>query len=136
MRQEMHLFCLIRLLDVSACARNQSLDLTLVFEYIDQDLTTFMNCAEHGLSREKIKVTPVDECIPLVFKHNTIFLFLLFTITIIVHYFNIFPIAFRRKTLAFRCDNFFAPSHGGLRPFEYAAARRATISSAPVNPVI
>lgn len=86
MRQEMHLFCLIRLLDVSACARNQSLDLTLVFEYIDQDLTTFMNCAEHGLSREKIKVTPVNECIPLVFKHNTIFLFLLFTITILIFF--------------------------------------------------
>lgn len=56
----MHFF-IIRLLDVSACARNQTLDLTLVFEYIDQDLTSFMNCAEHGLSREKIKVKLVGE---------------------------------------------------------------------------
>ncbi|XP_031427350.2 cyclin-dependent kinase 6 [Clupea harengus] len=46
---------IVKLLDVSACVRNQSLDLTLVFEYIDQDLTTYMNCAENGLSREKIK---------------------------------------------------------------------------------
>ncbi|XP_030649798.1 cyclin-dependent kinase 6 [Chanos chanos] len=47
---------IVKLLNVSAGVRNRSLDLTLVFEYIDQDLSTFLSMApENGLSREKIK---------------------------------------------------------------------------------
>ncbi|KAJ8344854.1 hypothetical protein SKAU_G00290470 [Synaphobranchus kaupii] len=46
----------VKLLNVSAVLRNRTLDLTLVFEYIDQDLTTFLASAPaSGLSLEKIK---------------------------------------------------------------------------------
>uniref|UniRef100_A0A4W4FT71 cyclin-dependent kinase n=1 Tax=Electrophorus electricus TaxID=8005 RepID=A0A4W4FT71_ELEEL len=46
----------VKLLDVSAAVRKQSLDLTLVFEYIDQDLASFLSTAsEDGLARDKIK---------------------------------------------------------------------------------
>ncbi|XP_063078948.1 cyclin-dependent kinase 4 [Engraulis encrasicolus] len=44
---------IVKLLDVSACILNQSLDLTLVFEYIDQDLKSF--CEGKILSVDKIK---------------------------------------------------------------------------------
>lgn len=48
---------LFRLLNVSAGWQNQKFDLTLVFEYIDQDLTTFLSRASaKGLARDKIKV--------------------------------------------------------------------------------
>ncbi|XP_076851831.1 cyclin-dependent kinase 6 [Brachyhypopomus gauderio] len=47
---------IVKLLDVSAAVRKQSLDLTLVFEYIDQDLSSFLSAApKNGLSRDKIK---------------------------------------------------------------------------------
>ncbi|XP_064170348.1 cyclin-dependent kinase 4 isoform X2 [Anguilla rostrata] len=47
---------IVKLLNVSAGLRNRTLDLTLVFEYIDQDLTTFLASAPpSGLSLEKIK---------------------------------------------------------------------------------
>ncbi|XP_036408774.1 cyclin-dependent kinase 6 [Megalops cyprinoides] len=47
---------IVKLLNVSAILRNRTLDLTLVFEYIDQDLSTFLASAPStGLSREKIK---------------------------------------------------------------------------------
>ncbi|KAL0992725.1 hypothetical protein UPYG_G00097510 [Umbra pygmaea] len=47
---------IVRLFGVSAGLRNWSLDLTLVFEYIDQDLSTFLSTAPStGLSLEKIK---------------------------------------------------------------------------------
>ncbi|XP_041942366.1 cyclin-dependent kinase 6 [Alosa sapidissima] len=46
---------IVKLFDVSACVRNQSLDLTLVFEYIDQDLTSYISCTKNELSRENIK---------------------------------------------------------------------------------
>ncbi len=42
---------------MSAGWQNEKFDLTLVFEYIDQDLTTFLSKAsEKGLARDKIKV--------------------------------------------------------------------------------
>lgn len=48
---------LFRLLNVSAGWQNQKFDLMLVFEYIDQDLTTFLSKASaKGLARDKIKV--------------------------------------------------------------------------------
>uniref|UniRef100_A0A8C2FR76 cyclin-dependent kinase n=1 Tax=Cyprinus carpio TaxID=7962 RepID=A0A8C2FR76_CYPCA len=47
---------IVRLLNVSAGWQNEKFDLTLVFEYIDQDLTTFLSKAsEKGLARDKIK---------------------------------------------------------------------------------
>ncbi|XP_061079310.1 cyclin-dependent kinase 4 [Conger conger] len=47
---------IVKLLNVAAILRNRTLDLTLVFEYIDQDLTTFLASApESGLCVEKIK---------------------------------------------------------------------------------
>lgn len=61
---------------MSACVRNQSLDLTLVFEYIDQDLTTYMNCAENGLSREKIKVRLLEEKVLQAFTRFLFFVLL------------------------------------------------------------
>ncbi|XP_051572540.1 cyclin-dependent kinase 4 isoform X1 [Myxocyprinus asiaticus] len=46
----------VKLLNVSAGWQNQNFDLTLVFEYIDQDLSTFLTRAsEKGLTRDKIK---------------------------------------------------------------------------------
>ncbi|KAF4092970.1 hypothetical protein AMELA_G00027810 [Ameiurus melas] len=46
----------VKLLDVSAGQRKPGLDLTLVFEYIDQDLSSFLSTApEDGLGRDKIK---------------------------------------------------------------------------------
>ncbi|KAG9337605.1 hypothetical protein JZ751_028457, partial [Albula glossodonta] len=46
----------VKLLNVSAQYRNNTLDLTVVFEYIDQDLTTFIASAPaSGLSQDKIK---------------------------------------------------------------------------------
>lgn len=47
----------IRLLDVSALSTNSGLDLTMVLEYIDQDLSTFLSAVPaSGLGRHKIKV--------------------------------------------------------------------------------
>ncbi|KAL6476691.1 hypothetical protein MHYP_G00151900 [Metynnis hypsauchen] len=47
---------IVKFLNVSAEVRKQSLDLTLAFEYIDQDLSSFLSTApENGLSRDKIK---------------------------------------------------------------------------------
>ncbi|TRY59605.1 hypothetical protein DNTS_003888 [Danionella cerebrum] len=47
---------IVKLLNVSVGWQNHKVDLTLVFEYIDQDLTTFLNrAAETGLSRDKIR---------------------------------------------------------------------------------
>uniref|UniRef100_A0A671P043 cyclin-dependent kinase n=1 Tax=Sinocyclocheilus anshuiensis TaxID=1608454 RepID=A0A671P043_9TELE len=47
---------IVKLLNVSAGWQNQKFDLTLVFEYIDQDLTTFLSkVSEKGLARDKIK---------------------------------------------------------------------------------
>lgn len=47
-----------RLLNVTAGWQNQIFDLTLVFEYIDQDLSTFLSRAsEKGLARDTIKVS-------------------------------------------------------------------------------
>ncbi|KAI2666141.1 Cyclin-dependent kinase 6 [Labeo rohita] len=47
---------IVKLLHVSAGWHNQKFDLTLVFEYIDQDLSTFLSRAsEKGLTRDKIK---------------------------------------------------------------------------------
>ncbi|XP_027016916.1 cyclin-dependent kinase 6 isoform X2 [Tachysurus fulvidraco] len=46
----------VKLLDVSAGLRKPGLDLMLVFEYIDQDLSSFLSTVpEDGLSRDKIK---------------------------------------------------------------------------------
>ncbi|KAF5903217.1 cyclin-dependent kinase 6-like, partial [Clarias magur] len=46
----------VKLLDVSASLRKPGLDLTLVFEYIDQDLSSFLSTVPvHGLGRDKIK---------------------------------------------------------------------------------
>lgn len=48
---------LSRLLDASAVPVGVSLDLTLVLEYIDQDLSTYLSKAPaSGLSRDCIKV--------------------------------------------------------------------------------
>ncbi|KAK7167995.1 hypothetical protein R3I94_002144 [Phoxinus phoxinus] len=47
---------IVKLLNVSAGWQNQKFDLMLVFEYIDQDLTTFLSQASaKGLVRDKIK---------------------------------------------------------------------------------
>ncbi|TSK28030.1 Cyclin-dependent kinase 6 [Bagarius yarrelli] len=47
---------IVKLLDVSADVRKQGLDLTLVFEYIDQDLSSFLSTVPgDGLGRDKIK---------------------------------------------------------------------------------
>uniref|UniRef100_A0A673K3N3 cyclin-dependent kinase n=1 Tax=Sinocyclocheilus rhinocerous TaxID=307959 RepID=A0A673K3N3_9TELE len=47
---------IVKLLNVSAGWQNQKFDLTLAFEYIDQDLTAFLSRAsEKGLARDKIK---------------------------------------------------------------------------------
>uniref|UniRef100_A0AAY4CKC7 Protein kinase domain-containing protein n=1 Tax=Denticeps clupeoides TaxID=299321 RepID=A0AAY4CKC7_9TELE len=47
---------IIRMLDVSVCVRDQALDMTVVFEYIDQDLAAFLHSASQtGLSRDKIR---------------------------------------------------------------------------------
>ncbi|XP_016136140.1 cyclin-dependent kinase 6-like isoform X2 [Sinocyclocheilus grahami] len=47
---------IVKLLNVSAGWQNQKFDLTLAFEYIDQDLTAFLSRAsEKGLTRDKIK---------------------------------------------------------------------------------
>lgn len=49
------MFC--RLLDASAESVGSALDLTLVLEYIDQDLSTFLSKAPAcGLSRDLVKV--------------------------------------------------------------------------------
>ncbi|XP_046722766.1 cyclin-dependent kinase 6 [Silurus meridionalis] len=46
----------VKLLDVSASLRKTGLDLMLVFEYIDQDLSSFLSTvSEDGLERDKIK---------------------------------------------------------------------------------
>lgn len=46
-----------RLLDVSVVPGGRSLDLTLVLEYIDQDLSTYLSKAPaSGLSRDSVKV--------------------------------------------------------------------------------
>lgn len=48
---------LSRLLDASAVRVGQSLDLTLVLEYIDQDLSTYLSkVPASGLNRNCIKV--------------------------------------------------------------------------------
>lgn len=50
-------YLLHRLLDVSAGLRGRSMDLTLVFEYIDQDMSTYLsNVSSSGLGLDKIKV--------------------------------------------------------------------------------
>lgn len=47
-----------RLLDVSVVPVGQSLDLTLVLEYVDQDLSTYLSkVPASGLSCDSIKVT-------------------------------------------------------------------------------
>ncbi|XP_072549134.1 cyclin-dependent kinase 4 [Salminus brasiliensis] len=47
---------IVKLLNVSAGVKKKSLDLTLAFEYIDQDLSSFLSAApKSGLSKEKIK---------------------------------------------------------------------------------
>ncbi|KAI4901906.1 hypothetical protein NFI96_013841, partial [Prochilodus magdalenae] len=47
---------IVKLLNVSADVRKQGLDLMLAFEYIDQDLSSFLSTApEKGLSTDKIK---------------------------------------------------------------------------------
>uniref|UniRef100_A0A3B4BU47 Protein kinase domain-containing protein n=1 Tax=Pygocentrus nattereri TaxID=42514 RepID=A0A3B4BU47_PYGNA len=47
---------IVKFLNVSAEVKKQGLDLTLAFEYIDQDLSSFLSTApENGLSRDKIK---------------------------------------------------------------------------------
>lgn len=49
---------LSRLLDVSVVPAGRSLDLTLVLEYVDQDLSTYLSkVPTSGLSRDAIKVT-------------------------------------------------------------------------------
>lgn len=48
---------LSRLLDVSVVPAGRSLDLTLVLEYVDQDLSTYLSkVPASGLSRDAIKV--------------------------------------------------------------------------------
>ncbi len=68
---------LLRLLNVSAGWQNEKFDLTLVFEYIDQDLTTFLSkTSEKGLARDKIKVLTFHHltfnsfCSDLIFHMN------------------------------------------------------------------
>ncbi len=64
---------LLRLLNVSAGWQNEKFDLTLVFEYIDQDLTTFLSkTSEKGLARDKIKVLTFlnSFCSDLIFQMN------------------------------------------------------------------
>ncbi len=64
---------LLRLLNVSAGWQNEKFDLTLVFEYIDQDLTTFLSKAsEKGLARDTIKVLTFlnSFCSDLIFQMN------------------------------------------------------------------
>lgn len=47
---------IVKLMSVSAGWQNHKFDMTLVFEYIDQDLTTFLSRAsEKGLAKDKIK---------------------------------------------------------------------------------
>lgn len=48
----------MRLLDVSALSTSSGLDLTMVLEYIDQDLSTYLSAVPaSGLSLYKIKVS-------------------------------------------------------------------------------
>ncbi|KAJ8389940.1 hypothetical protein AAFF_G00112250 [Aldrovandia affinis] len=62
---------IVKLLNVSAILRYQTLDLTLVFEYIDQDLSTFLASAPAGgLSREKIKDVMHQLLLGLDFLHT------------------------------------------------------------------
>lgn len=52
----------VRLLDVSALSTSSGLDLTMVLEYIDQDLSTYLSGAPaSGLSRNKIKVSTLTK---------------------------------------------------------------------------
>lgn len=52
----------IRLLDVSALSTSSGLDLTMVLEYIDQDLSTYLSAAPaSGLSRHTIKVSTLTK---------------------------------------------------------------------------
>lgn len=52
----------IRLLDVSALSTSSGLDLTMVLEYIDQDLSTYLSAVPaSGLSRHKIKVSTLSK---------------------------------------------------------------------------
>lgn len=53
----MTVFLLSRLLDASAVPLDSTLDLTLVLEYIDQDLSTYLSkVPAAGLSRGSVKV--------------------------------------------------------------------------------
>ncbi|XP_036794084.1 cyclin-dependent kinase 4 isoform X3 [Oncorhynchus mykiss] len=62
---------IVKLLDVSAGLKNRSLDLTLVFEYIDQDLSTFLTTVPStGLSLDKIKDVMVQLLQGLDFLHT------------------------------------------------------------------
>ncbi|KAJ7992276.1 hypothetical protein DPEC_G00276840 [Dallia pectoralis] len=62
---------IVKLLGVSAGLKNRSLDLTLVFEYIDQDLSTFLTrTPATGLSLEKIKDVMVQLLKGLDFLHT------------------------------------------------------------------
>lgn len=55
-------------MDVSAGVRKPGLDLMLVFEYIDQDLSSFLSTVPvDGLGRDKIKVRDVILCVHRVF---------------------------------------------------------------------
>ncbi|XP_019906590.2 cyclin-dependent kinase 6 isoform X4 [Esox lucius] len=63
---------IVKLLGVSAGLKNQSLDLTLVFEYIDQDLSTFLAMVPAtGLSLGKIKVVTLWYRAPEVLLHSS-----------------------------------------------------------------
>ncbi|KAK6311536.1 hypothetical protein J4Q44_G00172000 [Coregonus suidteri] len=70
-RKHMISNCKQRLLDVSAGLKNRSLDLTLVFEYIDQDLSTFLTTVPStGLSLDKIKDVMVQLLQGMDFLHT------------------------------------------------------------------
>ncbi|XP_040918489.1 cyclin-dependent kinase 6 [Toxotes jaculatrix] len=66
---------IIKLLDVSAVSVGRSLDLTLVLEYIDQDLSTYLSKAPaSGLSRDCIKDVMLQLLQGLDFLHTNMVL--------------------------------------------------------------
>ncbi|XP_070704179.1 cyclin-dependent kinase 4 [Pempheris klunzingeri] len=66
---------IVRLLDASAVPAERSLDLTLVLEYVDQDLSTFLSKAPaSGLSRDRVKDTMQQLLCGLDFLHTNMVL--------------------------------------------------------------
>ncbi|XP_019753227.1 cyclin-dependent kinase 6 [Hippocampus comes] len=65
----------VKLLDATATLVGRSLDLTLVLEYIDQDLSTYLSVAHpSGLSRDNIKAVMLQVMRGLDFLHANIVL--------------------------------------------------------------